>query len=127
MTAHGGDSVRFLPFAVASTSALDMVIAVVGFASGYYGIDCSIPTASVLQKWPAWLRPSIAEVAHNSPNVEIVVTKKRPLIYVYDLPPEFNSHLLEGRHYRMECVNRIYSGDNKTIWTEHLYGAQVLF
>lgn len=65
--------------------------------SGYYGIDCSIPTASVLQKWPAWLRPSIAEVAHNSPNVEIVVRKKRPLIYVYDLPPEFNSHLLEVR------------------------------
>ncbi|KAF3328054.1 glucuronosyltransferase [Carex littledalei] len=93
--------------------------------SGYYGIDCSIPTASVLQKWPAWLRPSIVELPHNSPNVKTAVRKKRPLIYVYDLPPEFNSHLLEGRHYRMECVNRIYSGDNKTIWTEHLYGAQM--
>ncbi|KAJ4766857.1 exostosin family protein [Rhynchospora pubera] len=94
---------------------------------GYYGIDCSIPpAASVLPKLPAWLRPSTVELPDNgSSNVKTVVRKKRPLIYVYDLPPEFNSHLLEGRHYRMECVNRIYSDVNKTIWTEMLYGAQV--
>ncbi|KAJ1692556.1 hypothetical protein LUZ63_009254 [Rhynchospora breviuscula] len=97
--------------------------------SGYYGIDCSIPTAaSYLLKGPAWLRPSIMELPNNSsPNVKMVVMKKHPLIYVYDLPPEFNSHLLEGRHYKNECVNRIYSGDNRTYWTEQLYGAQVLF
>lgn len=80
--------------------------------------------------------------------------KKRPLIYVYDLPPEFNSLLLEvgmlttthfyllhlwgqqfygllfsamkGRHFKLECVNRIYDSRNATIWTDLLYGAQVL-
>lgn len=70
--------------------------------NGYYGIDCSIPSAlSPIQEWPTWLRPSKVDVPDKAPigsdliNVSAVVKKKRPLIYVYDLPPEFNSHLLE--------------------------------
>ncbi|XP_019702480.1 uncharacterized protein [Elaeis guineensis] len=100
--------------------------------NGYYGIDCSIPSAlSPMQEWPAWLRPSKVDVPDKAPigtnliNVSAVVKKKRPLIYVYDLPPEFNSHLLEGRHWKFECVNRIYTDENRTLWTEQLYGSQM--
>ncbi|XP_048225885.1 uncharacterized protein LOC8278954 isoform X2 [Ricinus communis] len=100
--------------------------------NGWYGTDCSIPSVvSSVSEWPQWLRPALLDVPDNSHviqklvNLNAVVEKKRPLIYVYDLPPEFNSLLLEGRHFKFECVNRIYDGRNATIWTDHLYGAQM--
>lgn len=72
--------------------------------SGYYGIDCSVPSAlSPMQEWPVWLRPAKVDlpdkVSINGDlmTIKAVVKKKRPLIYVYDLPPEFNAHLLEVR------------------------------
>ncbi|PKA53601.1 putative glucuronoxylan glucuronosyltransferase F8H [Apostasia shenzhenica] len=99
---------------------------------GWYGIDCSIPSAlSPIKEWPMWLRPSVVEVPDKAndgddvANVKAIVKKKRPLVYVYDLPPEFNSHLLEGRHFKFECVNRIYTEMNRTLWTSQLYGAQM--
>ncbi|XP_043711978.1 uncharacterized protein LOC122660809 [Telopea speciosissima] len=99
--------------------------------SGWYGTDCSIPSVlSSVQEWPRWLRPATvdvpdAQVSSSPVNVNAVVKKKRPLIYVYDLPPEFNNLLLEGRHFKLECVNRIYDGQNATLWTDQLYGAQI--
>ena len=69
--------------------------------SGYFGIDCSIPSAySVAYEWPSWLQPPVnlpdLKNLSNIPiNVNAIVEKKRPLIYVYDLPAEFDSHLLE--------------------------------
>ncbi|ONH95380.1 hypothetical protein PRUPE_7G067200 [Prunus persica] len=100
--------------------------------NGWYGIDCSIPSVtSSVREWPQWLRPAQVDVPDSSHlpgkvvNLNAVVKKKRPLIYVYDLPPDFNSLLLEGRHFRLECVNRIYDGKNSTLWTDQLYGAQV--
>ncbi|KAG6493187.1 hypothetical protein ZIOFF_048164 [Zingiber officinale] len=99
---------------------------------GYYGIDCSVPSAlSPMQDWPVWLRPAKVDLPDKvSINGELmtikaVVKKKRPLIYVYDLPPEFNAHLLEGRHFKFECVNRIYTDKNRTLWTDQLYGSQM--
>jgi hypothetical protein len=66
------------------------------------------------------------KISNSTPiNVKAIVQKKRPLIYVYDLPAEFDSHLLEGRHFKFQCVNRIYDDRNKTLWTQQLYGAQV--
>ncbi|KAK8949023.1 putative glucuronoxylan glucuronosyltransferase F8H [Platanthera zijinensis] len=97
----------------------------------WYGIDCSIPSvSSSIKEWPLWLRPSTVEVpdkstADNFASINAIVRKRRPLIYVYDLPPDFNSHLLEGRHFRFECVNRIYSDMNRTLWTNQLYGSQM--
>ncbi|KDP26007.1 hypothetical protein JCGZ_21040 [Jatropha curcas] len=99
--------------------------------NGWYGTDCSIPSVvSSVPDWPRWLRPAQFDVpdnAHLTQKVSLnaVVKKKRPLIYVYDLPPEFNSLLLEGRHFRFECVNRIYVEGNATLWTDQLYGAQM--
>lgn len=51
--------------------------------------------------------------------------KKRPLVYVYDLPAEFSSQLLQGRHFKFQCVNRLYTPLNVTLWTENLYGAKI--
>ncbi|XP_012567804.1 uncharacterized protein [Cicer arietinum] len=100
--------------------------------NGWYGADCSTPSMiSSIGEWPSWLRPSRVDVPHNIDfseklfNLNVVVAKKRPLIYIYDLPPEFNSLLLEGRQYKGECVNRIYDENNATIWTQYLYGAQL--
>ncbi|XP_004307567.1 PREDICTED: uncharacterized protein LOC101304329 [Fragaria vesca subsp. vesca] len=100
--------------------------------NGWYGIDCSIPSvASSVREWPQWLRPAQVNIPDNSHltgkvvNLNAVVKKKRPLIYVYDLPPDFNSLLLEGRHFKFECVNRIYDDLNSTVWTDMLYGSQM--
>ncbi|KAL7138513.1 hypothetical protein ABFS83_10G169300 [Erythranthe nasuta] len=100
--------------------------------NGWYGVDCSIPSVlSSISEWPKWLRPAHISVPDskrltgNLVSLNAVVQKQRPLIYVYDLPPDFNSHLLEGRHFKFECVNRIYDHRNATIWTDQLYGAQM--
>lgn len=72
--------------------------------NGWYGVDCSIPSVmSSMSEWPQWLRPAHidipinANITGNLVNLNAVVKKKRPLVYVYDLPPEFNSLLLEVR------------------------------
>ncbi|XP_058073601.1 uncharacterized protein LOC131222515 [Magnolia sinica] len=99
--------------------------------AGWYGIDCSIPSVlSSMREWPRWLQPATVSLADTHLtgdllNVNALVKKKRPLIYVYDLPAEFDSHLLEGRHFKFECVNRIYSEQNTTLWTDQLYGSQM--
>ncbi|KAJ8761737.1 hypothetical protein K2173_004546 [Erythroxylum novogranatense] len=100
--------------------------------NGWYGIDCSIPSVtSSVREWPNWLRPAQLDVPDDNilsgklVNFNAIVKKKRPLIYVYDLPPEFNSMLLEGRHFKFECVNRIYDENNATFWTDQLYGSQM--
>ncbi|KAH1258127.1 putative glucuronosyltransferase [Glycine max] len=100
--------------------------------NGWYGVDCSTPSVmSSVWEWPNWLRPAQIDVADNQHfdekviNAKAVVAKKRPLIYVYDLPPVFNSLLLEGRHFKQNCVNRLYDVYNATIWTDELYGAQI--
>ncbi|XWS59169.1 hypothetical protein CRYUN_Cryun08bG0099000 [Craigia yunnanensis] len=99
--------------------------------NGWYGTDCSIPSVvSPIGEWPKWLRPAQVDILSNEltgslVNLNATVKKKRPLIYVYDLPPEFNSLLLEGRHFKFECVNRIYDDRNATLWTDQLYGSQM--
>ncbi|TXG70461.1 hypothetical protein EZV62_005396 [Acer yangbiense] len=102
--------------------------------NGWYGTDCSIPSVtSSVREWPQWLRPgqldipSNANITGNLVNLNAAVKKKRPLIYIYDLPPEFNSLLLEGRHFKFECINRIYDERNATLWTDQLYGSQIAF
>ncbi|KAH1090500.1 hypothetical protein J1N35_017757 [Gossypium stocksii] len=99
--------------------------------NGWFGTDCSIPSVvSPIGEWPKWLKPAHLDIPSNEVtgrlvNLDATVEKKRPLIYVYDLPPEFNSLLLEGRHFKFECVNRIYDERNATLWTEQLYGSQM--
>lgn len=35
--------------------------------------------------------------------------------------------MLQGRHFKLECVNRIYDDRNATVWTDYLYGSQVSY
>lgn len=49
------------------------------------------------------LRPWLASVAAESPSAAdppALPTRKRPFIYVYDLPPEFNVRMLQWRGNR---------------------------
>lgn len=61
---------------------------------------------SSMREWPQWLRPAQLDVPADMDtggrlvSLNAKVKKKRPLIYVYDLPPEFNSLLLEVRMSR---------------------------
>lgn len=72
--------------------------------NGWYGVDCSTPSViSSIREWPSWLRPARVDVPDNLHvsgkiiDLNAVVAKKRPLIFIYDLPPEFNSLLFEVR------------------------------
>ncbi|CAI5488701.1 unnamed protein product [Closterium sp. Naga37s-1] len=54
------------------------------------------------------------------------VVKRRPLIYIYDLPPQFNSNLLQGRRGKKECVPRLYDRLNRTAFLpDHIHGMEV--
>ncbi|CAI6002616.1 unnamed protein product [Closterium sp. NIES-64] len=54
------------------------------------------------------------------------VVKRRPLIYIYDLPPQFNSNLLQGRRGKKECVPRLYDRLNRTAFLpDHIHGMEI--
>ncbi|KAK9123480.1 hypothetical protein Sjap_013082 [Stephania japonica] len=73
---------------------------------GWYGADCSIPSIlSTVHDWPQWLQPST--------------------VYVPDTKHSILSMSAVGRHYKFQCVNRIYNELNATFWTEELYGSQM--
>lgn len=95
---------------------------------GWYGTDCSIPSVlSSVREWPRWLRPAHVEVPDDMHlsgslvNLDAVVKKKRPLIYVYDLPPEFNSLLLEVR-MGTTCDFLSHSLSNLFMFFHHFIG-----
>ncbi|EPS60428.1 adenylosuccinate synthetase, partial [Genlisea aurea] len=96
--------------------------------NGWYGMDCSVPSISSYNlEWPKWLVPLKVDhlQGNNTDHASTVAVKKRPLIYVYDLPPEFNALLLQGRHDKGHSVNRLYDAKNRTDWTSILYGSQM--
>ncbi|CAI5502258.1 unnamed protein product [Closterium sp. Naga37s-1] len=54
-----------------------------------------------------------------------MVNRTRPLIYVYDLPPEFTFHNLEARQWKSYCGPRAYSHENDTLFNDGwLYGLE---
>ncbi|KAK3254867.1 hypothetical protein CYMTET_35933, partial [Cymbomonas tetramitiformis] len=56
--------------------------------AGWHGADCGVPA------------PNISEPS--------VVSRLKPLIYVYDLPAEFHSQQLQRRQSKKQCVHRTY-------------------
>jgi hypothetical protein len=50
--------------------------------------------------------------------------RRRPLIYIYEVPPQFTSHLLQYRVAGHSCVHRIYTHENKTAPHEWAYGSE---
>ena len=52
-------------------------------------------------------------------------TRKRPYIYVYELPGKFNSHLLQYRFDKLMCVYRYHNENNDTLFnTNWAYGIE---
>lgn len=54
------------------------------------------------------------------------VERPRPLVYIYELPSEFNTGMLEQRIKREKCVVRYYDEKNNTRWENNLYGAELV-
>jgi len=96
---------------------------------GYYGYDCSRRRQAVEArpgleaKERPWLKPHVMPVpaALDPPPRS---SRKRPLIYVYDLPPEFNSRLLQYRVERGYCMYKGFMPGNKTDWTGWTYSVE---
>jgi hypothetical protein len=51
-------------------------------------------------------------------------TRKRPLIYVYDLPPLFHSHMQQYRNDKYQCAWRLYHDGNHSASTGWGYSVE---
>lgn len=66
---------------------------------GWYGVDCSVPSylPPPVQR-PKWLPQEAApDVSDETNRISVAsnIMKKRPLVYVYDLPAEFTTQFLQ--------------------------------
>ncbi|KXZ53466.1 hypothetical protein GPECTOR_7g916 [Gonium pectorale] len=90
---------------------------------GYYGHDCARRKAGLpLQPSLIPTRPWLASMLHEPPAAmepPPKATRKRPLIYVYDLEPLYQSKLLQYRVSPPWCVHRRHDFHfNNTIWSD---------
>ncbi|KAL4856586.1 DNA-directed RNA polymerase II subunit RPB2 [Chlorella vulgaris] len=78
--------------------------------AGWWGHDCAYRMQGV--PWsPAWDPP--------------LPTRKRPFIYVYELPPIYNAVLLSYRTEKAHCVVRFFDEHNRTIMNDpHLHNLE---
>lgn len=90
---------------------------------GWFGSDCANRRAGV--PWTPgmedgerpWLKPHVHTPAARDPTPG--ETRKRPLIYVYDLPAIYNSIFLQYREDKGQCTHRLFAEDNSsTIFTD---------
>ncbi|KAL4428361.1 hypothetical protein ABPG75_002450 [Micractinium tetrahymenae] len=96
---------------------------------GWWGHDCAYRTANATDS-PGmeegarpWLKPLVHTPAAKDP--EPGSSRKRPLIYIYELPAMFNQVMLQYRPDRGTCVHRMFSETNGTIWVDGwLYAAE---
>ncbi|KXZ53464.1 hypothetical protein GPECTOR_7g914 [Gonium pectorale] len=96
--------------------------------NGYYGHDCARRKAGMVLL-PSYIpeRPWVAKEVREPPAAlepPPAPSRKRPLIYVYDLEPLYQSKLLQYRIAPAWCTHRYYQGGNKTHYSEWCYGAE---
>jgi hypothetical protein len=102
---------------------------------GWFGHDCSRRVSGFKPFEPSriaarpWLAKTVAEPPSSiDPPPE--PTRKRPLIFVYDLNPLFSSTLLQYRIIANKCVHRIFQSGNETVFTNserhYSYGIDTL-
>lgn len=84
---------------------------------GYFGQDCAYRLPGV--KWDSglladrpWLEDFIRTPASEDPPPGS--TRKRPLIYVYELEPMYNQLMLQYRFSRASCTHRLFEQGNVT-------------
>ncbi|KAG1663565.1 hypothetical protein FOA52_013185 [Chlamydomonas sp. UWO 241] len=95
---------------------------------GYYGFACDQKKDGVthtrgleLEGSRPWLRDHVQKVPAAQ---EVRFQRRRPYVYVYDLPTEFNSLLLQYRIERSACAYRAFLYDNSTEWTRWTYSVE---
>ncbi|KAI3432296.1 hypothetical protein D9Q98_003856 [Chlorella vulgaris] len=83
---------------------------------GWFGTDCAqrmagIPWSPGMEDGERpWLKPFVHTPAALEPAEN--ATRKRPLIYVYDLPPMYNAIMLQYRVDFSSCVHRQFNEQN---------------
>ncbi|GAX80495.1 hypothetical protein CEUSTIGMA_g7933.t1 [Chlamydomonas eustigma] len=105
--------------------------------NGWYGTDCmrkiagSVMEAGSLPNRP-WLRTvaaiapeALPESTTTPPQSNPREEQRRPLIFVYDLPPEYNARMLQYRGNRPACVYRYWNEENAVLQQRsNLYGLE---
>ncbi|KAJ9511254.1 hypothetical protein QJQ45_017152, partial [Haematococcus lacustris] len=101
-------------------------------SAAMYGTDCARKIAgapmepSLLESRP-WLRQHVGLPLEAQPQLPST-PRKRPLIYIYDLPPAYNARMLQYRVHGPSCVWRKYGTDNHTITQDNnVYGVEPYF
>ena len=101
---------------------------------GWTGTDCSIQlnklvTADSIQ-WSAQsesrstTRTTATKTAKTS-TVALKAHRDRPLIYVYDMPVDLTTRMLEYKLGAGTCVHRVFDEDGSTIWNSKEYSIEV--
>lgn len=101
--------------------------------TGWYGTDCSrkaagaeVEASDLDNGRKPWLkRPSA--VPAEAREVPALPTRKRPLIYVYDVPPPYTTRMLQYRLVRKACVWRHFTEYNTSETADWLYGVETYF
>ncbi|KAG2450529.1 hypothetical protein HYH02_005030 [Chlamydomonas schloesseri] len=95
---------------------------------GYYGHDCARRKAGLpLQPSDIGQRPWLSSHVREPPAAlepPPQPTRKRPLIYVYDLDPLYNARLLQYRIVQTWCTHRHYHIGNTSTWSATFYGLE---
>ncbi|KAL4426069.1 hypothetical protein ABPG77_007865 [Micractinium sp. CCAP 211/92] len=96
---------------------------------GWHGIDCAHQSVSADATQPGReeQRPWIAEHVHTPAAREFAsgATRKRPLIFVYELPSDFSTLMLQYRQAGGgSCTARTYTDANSTLLSTSLYNLE---
>ncbi|GFR42914.1 hypothetical protein Agub_g3913, partial [Astrephomene gubernaculifera] len=99
---------------------------------GWYGIDCSRQRASAKEKTKGFHesgggRPHLQGLVVDPPAAQDPPphpTRRRPLIYVYDTDPLFNTKMLQYRVARTSCVYRLFGASNDSYFNSYVYALE---
>ena len=81
----------------------------------YFGVDCA-------QRRTGGKGAPAAPPASPAGLPEAATPRRRPLIYVYDLPKEFNIQIFQYRWDVGTCTNRRFNAKNDTEWKARRVG-----
>ncbi|GLI69226.1 hypothetical protein VaNZ11_013715 [Volvox africanus] len=99
---------------------------------GWYGMDCSRQRASAKERTTGYHEPGggrtyLQKVVIDPPAAQDPPphpTRRRPLIYIYDTDPIFNSKMMQYRIARTACVYRLFGLGNETYFNNYVYSLE---
>ncbi|KAL6761490.1 exostosin-like glycosyltransferase [Haematococcus lacustris] len=101
--------------------------------AGWYGHDCSRRKAGLPMEpgehhvSKPWLKPVVRDVPAAA-DPQLRTHRRRPFIYVYDLHPMYNLHMMQYRLDRNIGVNRLFSDGNHSHWIGYnAYALETVF